>query len=404
VNISRPEEFAEVVKAEPPKSYYYSYLVEWLGYGLLTNGGEDWKKKRRLLTPAFHFDVLKEYVPIFSKNTKNLLNCWQSEKDNEFDMQNEMSFVTLDNIGETAFGISFGAISNRQSDVVEATMETTKRMTERFSNPLYDIDFIYKRSELFRVLHKNIKILNDWSKLSIEKRKKEIASSTDYRAKYFIDILLSSVDEDGKHLTEQEMLDEANTFMFEGHDTTSSGLMWTLYLIGKHPEVEKKVFEEVDRVLGDTEEPTWEQITQLHYLNQVIKESHRLLPPVPGVGRSLENDLYVSGYLIPAGTVITLSPLSIHCNPDVWEDPMRFDPERFSTQNMQNRHPYAYVPFSAGSRNCIGQKFAELEEKVVLSMIYHKYQVRHSGTEILPHLDAVLRNFGPLLMKITPRA
>lgn len=145
--------------------------------------------------------------------------------------------------------------------------------------------------------------------------------------------------------------------MFEGHDTTAAAMCWALHLIGSHPDVQNKLHEELDRVLGDADTPTFEQLKahELPYLEQVLKECLRLYPSVPAIGRELDHDLNVCGYEVPKTATVLLLSFLVHRDPKYWPDPHTFDPERFSPENSAHRHPYCYVPFSAGPRNCIGK-------------------------------------------------
>jgi len=211
----------------------------------------------------------------------------------------------------------------------------------------------------------------------------------------FLDVLINARDEDGNSLSPGDIQEEVDTFMFEGHDTTAAGMTWALYLIGSHPEVQEKVHEELDTVLGrDLSRPaTMEALGKLSYLERVLKETLRLYPSVPLMGRVTTEDCTIDGQLVPAGTEVTILNYQIHHNKHVWEDPERFDPDRFLPENQVHRHPFAYIPFSAGPRNCIGQKFAILEEKVMLSAILRRYIVHcpQKPTETEVNADIILR-------------
>ncbi len=188
----------------------------------------------------------------------------------------------------------------------------------------------------------------------------------------FLDILLTAQDEEGKGLTDKEIRDEADTFMFEGHDTTTSGMSWTLYCLAKHPEHQDKVREEVKNVLMGRE---FLEYNDLKYTTCASREAMRLYPPVTDLTRITTEDTEIDGHVIPEGTVVYIDIKQIHTHPDTWENPNEYDPLRFHPSNAEGRDPYAYIPFSASYRNCIGQTFALNEERMVISSIINRSPV-----------------------------
>lgn len=176
--------------------------------------------------------------------------------------------------------------------------------------------------------------------------------------------------------TELNIREEVDTFMFEGHDTTAWGLTWATYLLGLHPEAQERVHEELDSIFGDDHERefTFEDLRKLRYTECVVKEAQRLFPSVPLIARRIEEPMTILGHHLPAGIDAIICPTLVHTDPCHWEDPIRFKPERF-LHNDQHRHPYAFIPFSAGPRNCIGQKFALLEEKTLLASLFRRFKV-----------------------------
>ncbi|KAK3881462.1 hypothetical protein Pcinc_014118 [Petrolisthes cinctipes] len=171
----------------------------------------------------------------------------------------------------------------------------------------------------------------------------------------FLDILLE-YSGGVKGLSDEDIREEVDTFMFEGHDTTAAAISWSLFLLGHHPEIQAKVHEELDAILTSPDQPLGiAELRQMKYTENCIKEALRLLPSVPYLGRVLSEDLNICGNVIPAHTNVMISIYMIHREPVQFPDPEKFDPNRFLPENTRKSHPYAYIPFSAGPRNCIGR-------------------------------------------------
>ena len=224
--------------------------------------------------------------------------------------------------------------------------------------------------------YNSLKTLKDFTVGVINKR---IVSRTlskenenhDVKNKFFLDMLLDAYDKG--EIDVDGIREEVDTFMFEGHDSTASALSWTLYLIGRHPEVQKKLHAEIDN--ASVSENLFDKIRNMKYLEYVIKESLRLYPPIPFYARVLEKDTLIDGHVFPKGAAVVIDVISIHTNPEDWDDPLSFNPDRFGEEKCLKRKPYTYLPFSAGPRNCIGQKFAMLEEKIFVYFILSNFQI-----------------------------
>uniref|UniRef100_A0A182SMX1 Cytochrome P450 n=1 Tax=Anopheles maculatus TaxID=74869 RepID=A0A182SMX1_9DIPT len=227
------------------------------------------------------------------------------------------------------------------------------------------------------------------------------------RKETFLDLLLN-VRVDGNSLSDLDIREEVDTFMFEGHDTTTSGIAFTFYQLAKHPEIQERLYQEIQDVLGAdfrTVPLTYSTLQNFPYLDMVVKESLRLLPPVSFIGRRLVEDIEINGVTVPAGTDFTIPIYVIHRNPAIYPDPERFDPERFSESNTQRRGPYDYIPFSIGSRNCIGQRYALLEMKVAIVRMVSFYRILPGDTmhEIRLKTDLVLRPDKSIPIKLAAR-
>jgi len=196
--------------------------------------------------------------------------------------------------------------------------------------------------------------------------------------------------------------EEVDTFMFEGHDTTSSGIAWCLYLLGKYPEYQKQLQDEIDNAAGSD---MAEKIRNMTFLDQVVKETLRLYPPVPMVARTIEKDAVVNGEKIYKGTEVTINITNLHRNPTYWKDPNMFQPGRFAEESFFKRNPYCYVPFSAGPRNCVGQKYALLELKMFVFNTLKNFNLKSIQKErsLETAIEIVTKSKNGLLVEFTKR-
>ncbi|XP_071476284.1 ultra-long-chain fatty acid omega-hydroxylase-like [Diadema antillarum] len=229
-------------------------------------------------------------------------------------------------------------------------------------------------------------------------------TSPEKKAMDFLDTLLLAKDSDGNGLSEKEIRDEVNTFIFAGTDTTGSALTWFLYIMAQHPEEQARVQDEVDTLFAgrDDDSVRYEDLKKLTYTTQCLRESVRLYLNIPP-SRVLREPLKVNGFTIPAGTNVMVNLYQVHHNPDVWgDDHMDFKPERFERANVEKRDPFAFVPFSAGARNCIGQQFAMDELRSAAARIFRRFSVSLvKGAR--PVFQAVTKPDNEILLKFSHR-
>ncbi|XP_038047213.1 cytochrome P450 4F4-like [Patiria miniata] len=401
---------------EPKAEYTYSFVRPWIGDGLLLSSGKKWARNRRLLTPGFHFDILKPYVGIFQQSGDILVEKWRAAcigGKTSMEMFGNMSQLTLDSLLKCIFSVETNCQTVENHPYTKGINDIANLVVERFRFLPYHIDAIYQWSPSGRRFRRANETVHDYARNIIKQRKKalieEAANGKKRQRKYidFLDILLCAKDSDGQGLSDQEIYDEVDTFMFEGHDTTASGLSWFLYNMARLPEFQEKCRQEVDDLLADREKDrlVWDDLNNLPYLTKCLKESLRIHSPVPNVMRVLTQPVtFPDGRKLPKGTLVGIIVSALHNNPHVWDDPDTFDPERFAPDRAKNIPPYAYVPFAAGPRNCIGQHFALNEMKVISAIILRNFHL--SVDESVPVLRTnalVLRAENGIHLHITPR-
>nr|XP_051690391.1 cytochrome P450 4F2 isoform X2 [Oryctolagus cuniculus] len=348
----------------PKDMDFYGFLKLWLGEGLLLSTGDKWNSHRRMLTPAFHFEILKPYMKIFNRSTNTMHAKWQrlaSEGNACLDMFEHISLMTLDSLQKCVFSFDSNC-QESSSDYIAAILDLSALVLKRDQQILMHMDFLYYLTPDGRRFRKACDLVHSFTDAIIQERRRTIASQgvDDFlkakaKAKTldFIDVLLLTKSEDGKELSDDDIRAEADTFMFAGHDTTASGLSWVLYNLARHPEYQQRCRQEVQELLKnrDAEEIEWDDLAQLPFLTMCIKESLRLHPPVTVISRRCTQDVKLpDGRVIPRGNVCVISIFGIHHNPAVWPDPEVYDPFRFDPENPQKRSPLAFIPFSAGPR------------------------------------------------------
>jgi cytochrome P450 len=402
VHIASPELAKVILKTAEPKPMEipgYGVVQPWLGTGLLLSDGKIWHRNRHLLTPAFHFDMLKTYSAVFTRTTDELLNILDSlaEKGNSFDVFKPMGLLTLDTILQCVCSF-YGDIQHLGENhrIVKLTHDALQLAIHRGLTPYLWPDMIYYMTPTGMRFKTTCKKFQAFTRDIIEKRKVELEEnpSIKERNKDVLDILLVARDEDGRGLAGHEIEAEVNTFMFAGHDTTSSTLSWALYALAIHQEFQEACRREVREILKgrNSDETQFDDLSKFTQVTMFIRETLRYFGTVPMISRKLTQDIQVGDHTLPDGTEINIMLFLIHKHPSVWEDPEEFIPERFHPDNTVNRDPFAFVPFSAGPRNCIGQNFAMNLMKVTLARILNRYNITYDASKPIVKIpEAVIR-------------
>ncbi|XP_076453663.1 cytochrome P450 4V2-like [Babylonia areolata] len=428
------------------KASEYDFLHVWLGTGLLTSTGDKWRSRRKMLTPTFHFRILHDFLEVFNQQSQVLVRKLQGHvQHGPFNVFQDIALCALDIICETAMGQHVSA-QTKDSEYVRAVYRMCGLLEHRMRAPWYWNKAMYdlfgpgkEHDRCLKTLHEfTVKVIKERMNNFNSKRAAAMLSDAtavnggddDKRANSvegskgekkgeerevegvsrkvrlaFLDMLLYMSD-NGRALSLGDIQEEVDTFMFEGHDTTAAAMNWCTYLVASDDKVQDKVHEELDRVFGDSDRmPTMDDLKELKYLECCIKEALRLYPSVPYFGRTTTEEAKIGPYTLPEGVTAVIFTSCIHRDPRSFPDPDRFDPDRFLPENSSRRHPYAYIPFSAGLRNCIGQKFALLEEKSVLSAIFRHFRVKacQKRDELLPVGELILRPHKGILIELTAR-
>lgn len=391
IHLMKPDHIEAVLNSSENvnKGPNYKFLHPWFGRGLLTSEKTKWRIHRKLLTPTFHFSILDNFIEIFALKSQMLADQLLPFAEGKFfDVYPFLTHCALDIICETAMGVKINSMKYCNSEYVQAVYGVLEKVIERTFNPLYHNDFLYNLSDKGRQHRKYIKILHGFTEKVIKERQEEMSrvkpEATEeekllgkkQRLAFLDLLLLVNETNENFNLSLEDIRDEVDTFMFGGHDSSTVTSCWTLFLLGHNKDIQEKLFQELDDIFHGEERPvTPQDLLEMKYLERIIKETLRLYTAVPAITRQLSREIVIDGHTIPPGVMTVLHFYELHRNPEQFPDPERFDPDRFLPENMQNRHPFAYVPFSAGPRNCIGQKFAMRNIKTLIATLMRKYRV-----------------------------
>ena len=352
-----------------------------LGNGIMTSEGDFWRRQRYMMQPMFHRRVITEFARVIDQANDRFIDRWESQaaRGESVNVTDDMSALTLDIVLRAVFGSDLDRLSAEVGGNPFAVVT---------QEPARNLQFAYK----FRSLGKLVAAL-------MRRRASEADEHVDFLA-----MLMSARDkETGDAMSERELIDEVMTLVVAGHETTASALNWTWYLLALHPQVEARLHAEIDAAPVATS-PSLAQMEALPYAQQVVNEALRLYPPGWLLSRRALSADVLAGFEIPPGADVLLSPYLLHRHPRFWPDPDAFKPERFASENEAERPRFAYMPFAAGPRHCIGETFALYE------MLMHLYKVaRRNRLTYLPtepvELEAQinLRTKNPLYMRLERR-
>lgn len=361
------------------------------GESLLTCNGEFWKRQRRMDQPAFHHRKIEGFAGMMTESTQAMLLRWQTggSTPGVLDLASEMARLTYSIVGRTLFSFNTAEdaetieramriilphIFQRLGQPVQAPIWFPSPANRRFRRALADVDRV-----VYRI---------------IASHRREAAGYNDLLA-----LLMAARDpETGAALGDIQLRNETITFLLAGHETTANSLTWTFHLIANHPDIAAGVISEIDGVLkGRT--PELEDLPKLVFTRHVIQESMRLYPPIWIIERRAIQADEISGFAIPKGSSVVISPYALHRHPDFWDRPEVFDPSRF-----EQKPPPAYLPFGAGPRFCIGNEFAMMEATIICAMVLQKFDVEPVPEHpVMPQPDITLRPAFGMKMQVRSR-
>lgn len=380
--VMQPED-AKYVLQENNRNYGRSPAFEvlklFVGESLLTTDGDSWLRQRRLMQPAFHRQKLAGLTETMTAEAESWVEALkQQAKDQPVNLTQSLQTVTMRIVCKTLFGtdVKGDQLAGLSQALETVNLLVNKRAILPFSWPMWvptpsNTAFLRATERVDKLLYGFIK----------KRRQTPDAVHND-----LLDMLIQAQDETtGERMSDQQVRNESVTLFTAGHETSALGVGWALWLLAQHPDVVSRMRQEVSQVLGEQRSLPIEALRQLTYTTQVIQEVLRLYPPAWALTRQALSDDVISGYPVPAGATVVVSPYLLHRDPEQWEQPERFDPDRFSPEKIAQRHPYAHLPFGGGPRICIGNQFALMEMQILLIWFVRAFDIRlPAGPEVRP--------------------
>ncbi|SDX00435.1 Cytochrome P450 [Hydrobacter penzbergensis] len=372
----------------------HKIISNFLGNGLLTSEGEFWKRQRKLIQPAFHWDYLKQMSIIMREESINFMDRLRK---NETVLQ-ERPVLFSTELMNTTFQIVLrtliGGEKSRSYDEVAGSLDKVMTFFYYYTQQWIKFPIWFPIPSHYRY-RKAKKKLDKWIYEIISDQKEKLSSSGS-----LLSLLLNVRDEEtGEGMSDQQIHDEILTLVMAGHETTANALNWTIWLLAENQDKQDKLRREII--------DTWDKSQDIpslegpEYLKHVINESLRLYPPAWIFGRQAISGDNIDGYIVPPKSYIIISPYILQRHPKYWENPDEFIPDRFEN-STKKYHKYAFIPFGAGPHFCIGHRFAMIEMQILLMVLLKHFRFIPSKNTVIPDPFGTLKPKGGLFIKIRP--
>jgi cytochrome P450 len=374
------------------KSVAYRVLRRALGEGLFTSDGELWKRQRQLAQPAFHRERIAAYAAVMADSTARMIDQWRDGEARDVDR--DMMQLTLEIVTKALFGTDLSA---DPAEVGRAVTDSREQLMYVLSTLEFLLPPAVPTPANLR-LRRAVRRLDDIVYRIIRDHRRRGEDTGD-----LLSMLLRAADESGRGMTDKQLRDEVMTVFVAGHETTAATLSWTWYLLSAHPQVDSALGAELRTVVGGRA-PTAADVPRLKYAEMVLLEALRLYPPGTVLGREAVRDCEIGGHRVGAGTSVLMSPWVMHRDARYFDDPEEFRPERWADGLVDRLPRFAFFPFGAGPRRCIGASFAMLEATLALATVAQRYRLTLvPGHVVEPQVDITLRPRHGLRMIVRKR-
>jgi cytochrome P450 len=368
--LTNPEDVRHVLQDNARnyhKSPLYDKLRLFLGNGLLTSEDDLWLRQRRIAQPAFHRQRMTALAGVMAEAARDAAARWQpfASAGQPVDVDEEMMRLTRTVVVRALLGADLGPFT---STIDQAWAIVNQHVGESFWSLGFADGWPTRKNRRFQAARAVLRGAVDHV---ITERRRAPSDSAD-----LLSMLMSARDEEtGEAMTDEQLRVEVTTFLLAGQETTSLALTWTWYLLSQNARARQRLEGELDVVL-DGRPPEYPDLANLPYLRMVIDEAMRLYPPAWGFSRQALADDRIGGFLLPRGWLAFVIPYVLHRLPAFWTDPDAFEPERFSPERSADRPKFAYIPFGAGPRQCIGNQFALIETQLIVATLAQAYRLQ----------------------------
>lgn len=351
-----------------------------VGDGLLTSEGATWRRQRRMTQPAFHRTRLEKLDEMIVRATQSMLERWQGfyQENQPVDIAREMAALTLTITTRSLFGVDLGEEVREVGEIINrAASYLEKPSHPRLTQSVGEMTALVDRI--------------------IRQRRRDFKDEGD-----LLSSMILARDENGAGLDDEQLRNQVLTFLLAGYETTASALTWTWYLLSQNPGALEHLRQEVRATLNGRP-PRYSDLEHLAYTGMALDESLRLFPPAWTLGRRAIGEDEIGGYYVAPQTVIAICIYALHRHPGFWENPETFDPERFLPERSARQNKYAYIPFGAGPRQCIGNNFGLMEACLVIACVAQRFELHLlPGIDVQPQALFVLRPSRDLMMSLHP--
>nr|AZR39465.1 cytochrome P450 [Agasicles hygrophila] len=366
------------------KSKVYDILKAWLKNGLIVSFREYWRPRRKIVSPSFHFNIMKEFFKVFKEASSRLVEKLKQEADTGkvFNIIEYLQKCSLDVVCKSVLGVNMNFEKSEGKQFVKAINDMCEIAFERNFSPWKRFDILYRLfGSTYEDCRQSVQVINDLTMNVVKQRRADIKAgkvevSRSSGNKYTKNVILLDALFEYPSLTNEDIQEELINFMFAGYDTISTSLSFAMLNLSLHKDIQEKLYNEINSITDhDINNLTVQSLNEMKYVDQFFRESLRTFTTVPFIERELAEDADLNGVYIPKGTTMSLLIHWMHHDSDVHSNPETFDIERFSSENQRSNSAFAFLPFSAGPRNCVGQKFALMEAKTLLVGILSEFEI-----------------------------